>query len=141
MSGCDEIVRGVLGAMLVLGAHWPICWFQRQLRLASEVPIKRKHAVPVQITGTFERVLAFTLVLFMGVEDAAPLLAAWLAGKLAANWQRQPIERVSPEAQRRIRANTLIALMCGVVSMAFAVLGAEVTRRGIPEISTRICSW
>ena len=39
---------------------------------------------------TFERTLAFVLV-FFSVEQAMTVLIAWMAAKLAANWQRQTL--------------------------------------------------
>jgi ABC-type dipeptide/oligopeptide/nickel transport system permease subunit len=45
-----------------------------------------------------------------------------MAAKLAANWQRRE------EADYGVRANTLIALMAGTLSLGIGVLGGLIAR-------------
>jgi len=63
----------------------------------------------------------FALGLF-DVRDAALILAAWLGAKLAANWQRYPADEEDMEQNREVRVGHLVALIVGVVSVAFALI-------------------
>jgi hypothetical protein len=91
--------------------------------------------VPVWITGNFERLLAFVLVLFH-IEGAYTLLALWLGAKLAASWHRLPSEPYGGteeddekrEYSRQIRARTLCALIAGIVSVLIGAFAGLVVR-------------
>ena len=76
-----------------------IRWLERVSGM-REPPKKEKEqvVVPTWLVGGFERSLAFVLVVF-DVPGAYTLLAAWIAAKLAANWQRVPVDN-SPEGAR-----------------------------------------
>ena len=94
-----------------------------------------EEGVPVWITGNFERLLAFFLVLFH-VEGAYALLALWLCAKLAASWHRLPTEPYGEtknddekrEYGRQIRAGTLCALIAGIVSVLIGTFAGLVVR-------------
>jgi hypothetical protein len=88
--------------------------------------------VPPAIIGYFERYLAF-LVLVSGVSDAGTILAAWMVAKLAANWQRREMGE-DEETNAVIRANTLIALMAGTVSLVLDALGGLIARYGLTSM-------
>jgi hypothetical protein len=106
-------LRFLLGIVIVLLAYYPVDWFVAWLRNISGVTDWwNKTGVPVFVTGTFERGLAFT-VSFLALPDAGTILAAWMVAKLAAGWQR-----VEGDAQQ-VQGGTLIALMAGIVSLAF----------------------
>jgi hypothetical protein len=47
---------------------------------------------------------------------------AWLAAKFAANWQRDE-PTGAPEAQGEYRSRAMIAVMSGIVSVAFGYMG------------------
>ena len=98
--------------------------FLRWLRRISNVPQRRPHdmGVPQLFVGSFERLMAFSLVA-LGVQEAYTILGLWLGGKLAASWQRLPVE--GNEAGRQARAGTLIALIVGIVSVTLGVLVAH----------------
>ena len=94
----------------------------------------KDEGVPVWITGNFERLLAFFLVLFH-VEGGYTLLALWLGAKLAASWHRLPTEpygdRNDDEKRdyaRQIRAGTLCALIAGIVSVLIGAFAGLVVR-------------
>ena len=103
-----------------------------------------EEGVPVWITGNFERLLAFFLVLFH-VEGAYALLALWLGAKLAASWHRLPTEPYGDtqgddeqrEHNRQIRAGTLCALIAGIVSI---LIGA-VSGLGCPQCMPVLRAW
>jgi hypothetical protein len=124
----------IVGLAVALLAHFPVDWFVRWLRHKSDVPPRelRQQAVPNSIVGTFERLLAFFLVC-LNVEGAYAILIAWMAAKLAASWQRQPISGglEAEEADREIRAGIFIALMAGTVSLIFGVVGGAIARYGL----------
>jgi hypothetical protein len=113
-----------LGIALILLAYWPVGWFLCWLRSQSRILGTRsvqETGVPPGIVGNFERLLAFFLVLFQ-VDGTYAILAAWLGAKLAASWQRVPIETEDAEAGRQVRAGTLSALIAGIVSVLVGVL-------------------
>ena len=95
----------------------------------------QEEGVPVWITGNFERLLAFFLILFH-VEGAYALLALWLGAKLAASWHRLPTESYANsknddekrEYGRQVRAGTLCALIAGVVSVLIGAFAGLVVR-------------
>jgi hypothetical protein len=118
----------ILGLAVALGSQPIVKWFVQWVRTKSGVPIDREgEGVPPWIVGTFERLLAFALI-FFDVEQALTVLIAWMAAKLAANWQRQTLAGDESEADRKIRIYTLTALMAGTLSLAFGVLGGAIAR-------------
>lgn len=125
----------ILGLAVALLGHFPVEWFVHWLRHKSDLPPRepRKLAVPVPIVGTFERLLAFFLV-YLNVEGTYAILIAWMAAKLAFTWHR-PIsdssDELAVEADREIRAGILVALMGGIVSLTFGVLGGVIGRSGL----------
>jgi len=96
------------------------------LKRSNVGPLEK--GVPPWIVGMFERLLAFTIFLFH-VKSAYTLLIAWMAAKLASNWQRRPWPEGKDDG-REIRANTFIALMAGTLSLALGVLAGTIAHCG-----------
>ena len=86
----------------------------------------RSRGCPI-ITGTFERLLAFILVLSISFDKAVTALGIWLGLKLAANWQAMPKDE---KTSREVRVGTLTALMAGVVSVGLGVIAGLIARWG-----------
>ena len=128
-----SVLLFILGLAIALLALFPVEWFVYWLRHKSDLPPRelRKLTVPVPIVGTFERLLAFFLV-FLNVEGTYAILIAWMAAKLAFNWRplSSSSDDLEVEADREIRAGTLVALMGGIVSLTFGILGGVVARWG-----------
>jgi hypothetical protein len=106
---------------LVVG-HFATAFFLKRLRraLAAEKsslfdPLRKE--VPPWLTGGIERLL-FTILVGASVEGFPTAMMAWLALKLASNWNHRDMDN-QPEA----RAFALSALLAGVISMLFAFLG------------------
>jgi hypothetical protein len=111
------------GILAVLAAYLPMDMLSVWLRVKSRVQGTRSAeeiGVPVWIVGSFERLSAFALGLF-DVAGAPVILGAWLAAKLAASWQRYPADG-DMEENRQVRAGHLVALIVGIVSVAFGFL-------------------
>ena len=134
-----SVLLFILGLAIALLAHFPVEWFVRWLRHKSDLPPRelRKLTVPVPIVGTFERLLAFFLAC-LNVEGTYAILIAWMAAKLAFTWQPRPLsgssdelDELKVEADRENRAGTLVALMGGIVSLTFGILGGVVARWGL----------
>jgi hypothetical protein len=118
-----------LGFALGLG-HLVVKWFLGWVRERSGVPANRAEAgVENWIVGLFERTLAFVLA-FANVEGAYVVLGAWMAAKLALNWRRHPFNKDDPNAEREVRVYGISALMAGVLSLGFGVIGGAVARCG-----------
>lgn len=58
------------------------------------------------------------------VEQVGVILIAWTTAKLAANWQRRE------KADREVRARTLVALLTGILSLGFGILGGAIAKYG-----------
>ena len=82
-----------IGIGVIFVAYGPMGFFSRWLGTRSHIDARtaKEEGVPVWITGTFERLLAFFLVV-LHVEGAYALIALWLGAKLAASWHRLPTE-------------------------------------------------
>ena len=83
------------------------------------------------IVGTFERLLAYAIFV-IGIQEAYTLLIAWIVAKLASNWQWRSLDKVGPKLDREIRAQSLIPLMAGTLSVAIRAV-AGVLARSHPE--------
>jgi len=122
-----------IGIGVIFLAYWAVGFFSRWLGAKSRINERtaKEEGVPVWITGNFERLLAFLLILFH-VEGAYAILALWLGAKLVASWQRLPIEpygdHEKQEYNRQIRAGTLCALIAGIVSVLIGAFAGLVVR-------------
>jgi hypothetical protein len=117
----------ILGLIVVFGAQYPVQRFVDWVQHESNIE-PREKGVPSWIVGLFERLLAFLLFALL-VKHAETLLIAWMAAKLAANWQRRPWPK-NTEVAREIRAHTFTALMAGTLSLGFGVLGGVIAHCG-----------
>ena len=124
-----------IGIGVIFVAYGPMGYLSRWLGAKSRIDARNtlEEGVPVWITGTFERLLAFFLVL-LHVEGAYTLIALWLGAKLAASWHRLPTEPDTQgddekrEYNRQIRAGTLCALIAGISSVSIGALAGLVVR-------------
>ncbi|ODR95191.1 hypothetical protein AUC70_05645 [Methyloceanibacter stevinii] len=120
----------VLGLLFVFGSDRIVGPFTRWVREQSQVSSEKLYPhVPSGLLGTFERALAFVLVAF-AVPQTGTILIAWLAAKLAANWQRREGSGNDKE-DAIVRANTFIALMGGVLSLGLGALGGLIAGYGL----------
>jgi hypothetical protein len=122
-----QLICGGAGlAVTLVAGHYGTKWFHdylnRSAGLESVPPIKR---VPPGITGTFERLLTFILVA-SHFPNPQNVVLAWLAAKLAANWQRNEPANSTDDLRREYRTRSLIAVMAGIVSVAFGYLGGVI---------------
>jgi hypothetical protein len=92
--------------------------------------------------GSFERLGAFALGLF-SVPGAPVMLGAWLVAKLAASWQRYPANEGDMEKNRQVRAGHLVALIVGIVSVAFGYLTGLFVRHALKweSVTTTATAW
>jgi len=88
---------------------------------------KRKRIWP-WLTGVVERLLFFLLIVATGnagIEVATAMLA-WLALKLGANWNRRKLDTSVVDKNSEVATRTLLALLSGAISLAFAFAGGLV---------------
>jgi hypothetical protein len=84
--------------------------------------------VPPPLTGIFERYMAALLVVMgVGVASLGTVLLAWMAAKIAANWQRRA-GRGNTKEDQRVRAYTLVALMSGTLSLGIGITAGLAAR-------------
>lgn len=125
-----SVLLFLLGLAIALGSNFVVKAFSDWVREKSQVPPKPNYPrVPSWVLGTFERLLAFVVVAF-NIPQAGTIFIAWIAAKLAANWQRRDAKTDDREAAI-IRASTFIALMSGVLSLALGSLGGYIARCGL----------
>jgi hypothetical protein len=106
----------VAGGIVTPFFLYPLRW---GLKLRKKRPPGR---VPAWLTGAVER---FVFCVFVGldVSGAGTAMMAWLGLKLATNWNH--VEMTSEPSARTFAFSALVA---GLVSMLFAVLGGYVAR-------------
>jgi len=121
-----EWTIGLLFSLVVGGI---VTWlFLKVLRLWLGIPPKPRlfgggKGVPPWLTGTVER-LFFTVLIGLEVSGVPTAMIGWLALKMATNWNH-------PDWKEKSNARTfaLSALLGGLVSMFFALLGGLVCAR------------
>ena len=107
--------------------------FLKVLRLWLGIPPKPRlsdgsKGVPPWLTGATERFF-FTVLIGFNVPGAPTAMIGWLALKLATNWNH-PDWKEKPNA----RTFALSALLGGLVSMFFALLGGLVCARTLSMV-------
>jgi hypothetical protein len=95
----------------IFAGHFAVSWLLCLIRWFAGQPDKSR-ALDFWI-GSTERTVATTLVI-MAPAYVAAFIGAWIALKIAANWQRVP-------NKQETRQGTLIALLGNVYSFAFAI--------------------
>lgn len=91
---------------------------RKKLELDS-LPKGRRRISP-SLTGAIER-LFFTVLIGFDMSGASAAMIAWLALKLATNWNHLDWKG-NPDARTR----ALSALLAGLVSMLFALIGGVI---------------
>jgi hypothetical protein len=133
----------IFGVLVAVVGNLPVWLFHGFARVQSGLPFKRPKkevAVPAWITGSFERGLAY-VIFYIATAEAYTVLIAWILAKLAANWQRRIIENLKPEQERKIRAQTLIALMAGTLSVTVGALGGAIARSNPDSWTWIVSRW
>jgi hypothetical protein len=109
------LLVAVVGGLFVTGGfHWTV---GRYLQLPPKAPLRQVRRVPAALTGIVERLFFAVLVGFQ-VSGAPTAMIAWIALKLATNWNNPKWN----EAQK-FRAFAFRALLTGLVSMLCAFIG------------------
>lgn len=113
-----------MGLSIIGGAAgtWAFLWL---LRRSLSLPAKPEltagaRRVPPWLTGAVERTF-FTVLVGLEVAGTPTAMIGWLALKLATNWNH-PEWKDQPNA----RTFALTALLGGLVSMFFALIGGMV---------------
>ena len=97
-------------------------WLRQDLNIkALQEP--GEHKVSSIVTGLLERLL-FTFLVAFDISGTAIAMIVWLATKMTINWDKISHPKDNPE----IRSLTLSALLAGLVSMFFALVGGLVCR-------------
>lgn len=110
-----------------LGGHYATKYFLERLRQEMNLgdkPIFEQSSewrrVTPWVTGVVERVF-FTVAIAMNLSGTVGAMVGWLALKLATNWNHPDWKH-----EARARSFAFSALLGGLVSMFFAVVGGEV---------------
>lgn len=123
----------LIGLTFSVVAGGVVTWmFVETLRKWMRLPRKPKtkgktapRGVPPFVTGAIER-LFFSVLVAFSVEGFAAAMVAWLALKLATNWNRDFWKKTSSA-----RLYGFSALLAGLVSMLFAFLGGLIAKGGL----------
>ena len=107
-------------------AAWAFLACARGSSEAGPKPELGSRRVRPLVTGIVERTFFTSLVAF-NVSGYPTAMIGWLALKLATNWNH-PAWKDKPAA----RTHALLALLAGLISMLFALLGGLVCSGTIP---------
>lgn len=107
------VVALVFGAVITWGFLAALRWYVYGKRPIYQNEANQKP-VPAWLVGTMER-LFFTGIIAFEVTAAAVAMVAWLALKMATDWNRINAPYTPSEA--------LTGLLGGLVSMLFALIG------------------
>lgn len=112
----DILIRWIVGLLIsIVVGHFVTIWTLRGLRRTFKYQPPSYRVIPPWINGVVER-LFFTVVVAFDFSAVTVGMVAWIAAKMAAHWNtKQQIEN--------IEAIRFSALMAGLVSMLFAVIG------------------
>lgn len=116
--------RWILGLAISLGVGWYATEkFLEWLRRSNNVDKPEgEKKVPPYLTGLIERAF-FTVAIGFNVPAVAPAMIGWIAVKMASHWTRSNTEH-GPDS----RFLVFSALLAGLVSMFFALIGGLIAR-------------
>ena len=125
------VVRWGLGLLIALGVgHFVttmlLDWLRERVeRVHPEEAVNWRgpSIVPPEVTGLIER-LFFTIIVAFDISGAAPGMMTWLAVKMLTHWNR--VENNLPP----FSAGAFTALLAGLVSMFFALVGGLICKGG-----------
>jgi hypothetical protein len=81
------------------------------------------------------------LNLFIRADDGAyTIVAAWLAAKLASNWQRVSVEK-DRALEQKVITQTLIALMAGTLSVSIGAVAGRFARHYLEYWNWIVPPW
>ena len=119
-------IGGFLGTFLFL------CTLKKAISLPDK-PNPEKKRVPAWLTGVVER-LFFSLLIGLNIAGTPPAMVGWIALKLATNWNSDEWKNLS-----RRRAFAFSALLAGLISMVFAIIGGSICQGklwpGVSDVS------
>ncbi len=117
-------MTGLVASLALGGIFTPLFLYalNKYLRLEEEKTVKEgERRVPPLLTGMIER-LFFTLVIALQLSGAAISMIGWLTLKMVTNWNRPGKDYNHMAA--------FAALLAGMVSMMFAILGGTIILEG-----------
>lgn len=121
------IVPWVIGLIFSIGLGLVTGCFVNWLRHTKlGLPKRSDTVVPPPLTGSLER-LFFTILVGLNVPGFPIAMMAWLAVKMATNWNRPTPTGGEP---RDVRLWSFSGLLGGLVSMLFALLGGFICQGG-----------
>jgi MFS superfamily sulfate permease-like transporter len=129
---CESWFRWLVAAFVALpighiAASQMRNWLRRKIP-KKEGEAEPTHYLPASVIGYLERTF-FGLVIAFEVSGAAVAMMAWIAAKLAANWNRWDEKEES--ARRKAIAYSISALLSGMVSMIFALVAGLIASKKI----------
>ena len=127
----DLVIRWIAGlAVALVGGGIFVEIFSR---LVPPKPKKIKGGVPFSLTGHIERAFFAPLVGAGAFGFVVPMMLGWLTLKMAANWARPLSGDVSQGYQLEHKQKSIKALLCGFISMGFALLGGLICAGKLPQ--------
>ena len=122
-------VSVVVGGFVTWGFLEALRWYTRAPKSTLDLATR---AVPSWLTGTIER-LFFSLAMAFGLPGTTIAMIAWIAAKMAADWNRPALDKSStPEEAAQRVLGSVTALLAGLVSMIFAIIGGLICNGRIP---------
>jgi hypothetical protein len=119
-----SIASGLIFALVIGAAVVPV--LKQAIELATDLDDgDRGKRVPGWATGIIERSL-FTLVVAYDISGAVPGMMAWIALKMAANWnsvEARLEDEGATSSARQILNRRFTALIASAVAMGIAIVG------------------
>lgn len=123
----DPLFRWAIGMVFSVIVGGIVTWaflegLRKYQRLKKDTESNDSRPVPPWLTGMVERAF-FTVVVALDISGAAVAMVAWLTLKMVTNWNRSGGYRDVKQVRLAFSA-----LMAGLVSMLFAVVGGVICR-------------
>jgi hypothetical protein len=127
-----------VGLIFALGVGGFFVWLflkvlRSDLKLPDDNPDLKTRQVPPWLTGLVERFF-FTIAVALVMKALPVIITAmvtWLAVKMLANWNRPREE--TPELTARRARGAIAALLGGLLSMLFALVGGLLSQATFPS--------
>jgi hypothetical protein len=117
------ITRWILGLTVSVGLGALVTeYFLSRLRSRTRTKSYGVVGVPAGLTGVIERAF-FTVVVAFDISGTATAMMAWIGVKMAANWNA---------TEQRDPAGAFTAVLAGLISMLFALVGGLICRAPQP---------
>ncbi|MGH8737561.1 MAG: hypothetical protein ACREVC_09410 [Burkholderiales bacterium] len=131
----ELVIRWLLGMFISLAVGLltgPILECVRR-KYNIETELRTADRFPAWMLGLIER-LFFTIAIAFQISSTIVAMIAWITVKMVSNWNRSTAQK-GPD----VSGVAMTALLGGILSMLFALIGGLIIRYGTFNLPT--CTW